>query len=67
MRLACMLLKSKLRIFSANVNDEKNLDVLLQNVGILKLTTVDPCLLEETKSSEVPNICLSSTVGLPIC
>lgn len=62
-----MLLKSKLRIFSANVNDEKKLDALLQHVGILKLTTVDPCLLEEIKSSKVPNICLSSTMGLPIC
>ena len=37
--------EAHLRFFSANVNDEKKLDALLQNVGILKLTLVDPCLL----------------------
>lgn len=51
-----MLLKSKLRIFSTHVSDEEKLDALLQNVGILKLTRVDPCLLEETESSGVPSV-----------
>lgn len=46
-----MLLKSKLRIFSMHASDEEKLDALLQNVGILKFTRVDPCLLEKTKPS----------------
>lgn len=45
---------STLRFFSANVNGvEKKIDALLQNVGILKLTLVDPYMFVKTKFSEV--------------